>query len=132
MRLLLAKFCFFSLILVPAHSFSQLFTETADSVRLTRGVPGLVYAVFTSDTVLDQGVCGYRQYKTKDSMRIGDRFDIGYNTAAFTSYIAGILVEKGKIKWDTKILDVFPEFKKNAFPVYQKLTLSDLLSNQTV
>src|SRR5882724_5044467 len=132
MKLLLAKFCLPFFILAPVSSFSQSFIDIADSVRLSRSVPGLVYAVFKSDSILDQGACGYRKYKTKDSIHIDDRFDIGYNTAAFTSYIAGRLVETGKIKWDTKLLDVFPEYKKKAFPVYQNLTLSDLLSNQTV
>src|SRR5258706_9456118 len=124
MRLLLTKFCFLSFILAPLFSFSQSSLEIADSVRLSRGIPGMVYAVFTSDSILDQGVCGYKKYRTKDSIHIDARFNIGYNTAAFTSYIAGKLVENGKIKWDTKLLDVFPEFRKQALPVYKDLTLS--------
>jgi len=131
MRLLRIKFRLLTVILLPIFSYSQSFDEIADSIRLTRGIPGIVYAVFTSDTVLAQGVFGYKKYKTKDSMRINDRFNIGLNTAAFTAYIAGKMVENGKIKWTTKLLDIFPEFKKKAFPVYKNLTLSGLLSNQT-
>jgi len=132
MKLLLARCCLLILSLAPLHSFSQSFIGIADSVRISRSVPGLVYAVFTSDSILDEGACGFRKYKTRDSLRITDRFDIGLNTAAFTSYIAAKMVEDKKIKWDTKLLDVFPDLKKTAFPVYKNLNLVDLLSNRTV
>ncbi|MBS1596838.1 MAG: beta-lactamase family protein [Bacteroidetes bacterium] len=132
MRLLLNKFYLLIFLLVPFVVCSQTLRDIADSVRLSRGVPGLVYAVFTSDSILDQGACGVRKYRTKDSIRITDCFDIGLNTAAFTSYIAAKMVEEKKINWDTKLLDIFPDFKKKAFPVYKNLTLVDLLSNRTV
>lgn len=132
MRLLLTKICLLFSMLVPVFSFSQSFIKVADSVRMSRSVPGLVYAVFTSDSILDQGACGFRKFRSRDSLRITDRFDIGLNTAAFTSYIAARMVEEGKIKWDTKLLDIFPDLKKKAFPVYNNLNLVDLLSNRTV
>src|SRR6516164_3325471 len=125
------KLYLFSCILIPALSFSQQMVNTADSVRLTRRIPGMVYAVFTSDSILEIGAVGYKKYRTKDSIHINDRFDIGTNTAAFTSYIAAMMVQAGKIKWNSKLLDIFPEFKKQTLPVYENITLSELLSNQT-
>ena len=116
---------------MPVVSFPQSLIKTADSVRLTRSIPAMVYAVFTSDSILEMGAVGFRKYKTKDSVRINDRFDIGTNTAAFTSYIAAMMVQDGKIEWTTKVLDIYPEFKKQALPVYQHITLFELLTNQT-
>lgn len=119
------------LVLIPLFSHSQKFLHTADSIRITRGIPSIAYAVFTSDSILEEGVCGFRRVRTKDTARLYDRFNVGTNTAAFTSYIAAHLVKSGKIKWDTKLLDVFPEYKGRALPVYKNITLAGLLSNQT-
>jgi D-alanyl-D-alanine carboxypeptidase len=121
----------YSFMLLPFLSNSQSLHHSADSVRITRGIPGMVYAVFSSDSILELGAVGYKTYRTKDTLRVTDRFDIGTNTAAFTSYIAARMVEEGKIKWTTKLLDIYPERKKKAFPVYQDITLSALLSNRT-
>lgn len=102
--------------------------EEAENIRKIRGVPGLVYAVFSKDSIIDMQVFGYRVFKLKDRIQINDRFNIGTNTAAFTSYIAARLVESGKIKWNTELLKIFPEFSKKVFPVYKKITLQELLS----
>jgi CubicO group peptidase (beta-lactamase class C family) len=105
--------------------------QAADSIRMIRGVPGIAFAVFTEDSVLEESVIGYRTFRSKDTIRMKDRFLIGTNTVAFTAYIAARLVEAGKIKWNTPLLKIFPEFKKKAFPVYQSITLEDLLTSRT-
>ncbi|HEX4849321.1 MAG TPA: serine hydrolase domain-containing protein [Puia sp.] len=131
MKPLHCKLYLLLLLLIPLFSQSQTFLHIADSIRVTRGIPGLAYAVFTCDSTLDEGVCGFRRVKTRDSVKLYDRFNIGTNTAAFTSFIAAHLVKSGKIKWDTKLLEVFPEYKGRALPVYKNVTLADLLSNKT-
>jgi CubicO group peptidase (beta-lactamase class C family) len=112
-------------------SIPQSLKNSADSIRMSRGIPGMAFAIFTGDSIIAEGVVGYRQFHTHDSIRMRDRFDVGTNAAAFTSYIAGRMVESGKINWDTKFLDVYPEFKKKVLPVYEGLTLSALLSNRS-
>ncbi|MDR3713448.1 MAG: serine hydrolase [Puia sp.] len=102
----------------------------ADSIRKDRTIPGMAYAVFTSDSVLDWGVSGRRRMGVNDSIRLKDHWNIGTNTAAFTAYIAGVLVERGKIKWTTTLIDIFPELKKKIPPSYQGSTLVALLSHQ--
>jgi len=119
------------LTLIPILCFPQSILRMADSVRMTRGIPGMVYAAFSGDSVFEQGLCGYREVGTRKSIQYRDRFNIGTNAAAFTAYIAGVLIEKKKIDWTTKLLDVYPEAKKFALPVYLKTTLLDLLSNQS-
>ncbi|HYC29715.1 MAG TPA: hypothetical protein VEB42_12875, partial [Chitinophagaceae bacterium] len=101
----------FTLLFSAAFSASsgQAMIKTADSVRRVRGIPAIGYAVFTSDQILDMGVVGYRKYRTKDSVQLADRFHIGTNTFAFTSYIAAKLVEAKKITWVTTYAQLFPQ-----------------------
>jgi D-alanyl-D-alanine carboxypeptidase len=109
----------------------QTLQEASEDIRRSRGVPGMAYAVFTKDSILEIQTLGYRVFKFKDRIAINDRFNIGTNTAAFTAYIAARLVEAKKISWNTPLLKVFPEFSKKTFPVYKNITLQDLLSCRT-
>ena len=129
------RFCRVLILLAFIHqSFwgnSQALRESADSIRIIRGVPGMVYAVFSTDSILESEALGYRAFKQKDLIQITDRFNIGTNTAAFTAFIAAKLVQAGKIKWTTRLIDVFPEIKSKIFPVYTSITLQDLLNSRT-
>lgn len=112
-------------------SNSRSVHESAESIRIVRGVPGMAYAVFSKDSVIEFGVLGYRVFKSKDPIEKNDRFNIGTNTAAFTAYIAAKLVAAGKIKWSTQLLSIFPEFTKKTLPVYKSIRFQDLLSSRT-
>jgi D-alanyl-D-alanine carboxypeptidase len=109
----------------------QTIREAAESIREIRGVPGMAYAVFSKDNIIDFQVIGYRVFKKKDSIETNDRFNIGTNTSAITAYIAARLVEAGKIKWTTKLLDIYPEFRSKTLPVYKTIRFQDLLSSRT-
>ncbi len=104
--------------------------EAAESIRLIRGVPGMAYAVFTKDSIIEFAVLGYRVFKSKEHIEKYDRFNIGTNTTAFTTYIAARLVDAGYIKWTTPLLKVFPSFSKT-LPVYRSIRFQDLLSSRS-
>ena len=105
--------------------------EAAEAIRIVRGVPGMVYAVFSKDSIFELQTLGYRVFKHKDPIEKYDRFNIGTNTAAVTAYVAARLVEDGKIKWTTPLLEVFPGFRKKTLPVYKSIRFQDLLSSRT-
>lgn len=119
------------LLTTTFSSFGQSMVKAADSIRRVRGVPCLGYIVFTADEVLDKGVAGFRKYRTRDSATVNDRFYIGTNTFAFTSWIAAKLVESGKIKWTTTYTELFPQNKAKVLPEFREVALKDLLSNQS-
>ncbi len=91
----------------------------------------MAYAVFSSDSVIDWGVSGRRKVGTTDSIKLKDRWNIGTNTAAFTAFVAASMVEKGQLKWTTKVIDIFPELKKKLSASRQGITLFTLLSHQS-
>lgn len=107
----------------------QSMVKTADSVRRARGIPAIGYVVFSSDKIIDIGVSGYRQYRKRDSVLLNDRFHIGTNTFAFTSWIAAKLVEMGKIKWTTTFAQLYPQYKSKLSASFKDVALKDLLSN---
>jgi len=110
-------------------SSGQSFMPLADSIRKARGIPGLAFAVFRDNQVIEMGVSGYRKYRTRDSLLTTDRFHIGTNSFAMVSWIAGKMVETGKIKWSTTFVSLFPEYKSKLLPQYVGIDLKSLLSN---
>ena len=108
---------------------AQSFFSQADSIRKSRGVPALGYAVFSDNKILDIGVSGYRKYHERDSARTTDRFSLGTNSFVFVAWVAGKLVETGKIKWTTTFTSLYPEYAKKVLPQFSNLDLKSLLSN---
>src|SRR5688572_871937 len=119
------------LMSLALSSVGQTMVPVADSIRRVRGIPCMGYAVFSADKILDMGVAGFRKYRSRDSARVTDRFYIGTNTFAFTSYIAAKLVETGKIKWTTTYTELFPQNKTKVLAEFRTVALKDLLSNQS-
>lgn len=101
-----------------------------DSLRLKYTIPAIAIGVIRNDSVLLETVKGFRNIETKEKALPGDLFHIGSNTKAFTSLLAGKLVEKGLIGWDTRFFDLFPELKAESNPAYFEMTLQELLSHR--
>lgn len=109
---------------------AQEMRSYADSLRKYRSVPGLVYAVFNTERILDSGTSGVRKLRLREPIRWEHRFMIGSATTAFTAYIAARLTEEKKIAWNTSIGSVFPELNGRIMKLYQKITLEQLLAQR--
>ena len=123
-RLLITLFTSTILIVVR----SQAVSDFADSIRVKYKIPELAFAVVSADTVFEIRTLGVQRINTNFKAKPNDRFHIGSNTKAITSFIAALLVEDGQINWDTKFLNLFPELKRQSKKAYQNITLQDLLT----
>jgi D-alanyl-D-alanine carboxypeptidase len=110
---------------------AQLLVETADSLRKSRGIPAIAYAVVSADSLYVTAATGYREEGRKATVNRHSLFHIGSNTKAMTGFVAAYLVERGDISWDTRFFDLFPELKKSSRREYRKMTLQQLLSHRT-
>ncbi len=100
----------------------------ADSIRVAAKIPALGYAVVSGDSVLEMHVGGSLEINELDPATELHPFRLGSNTKAITGFIAAQMVQHGKISWETKFFDLFPEFKKHSNVAYHELTLLNLLS----
>ncbi|MBL7980225.1 MAG: beta-lactamase family protein [Flavobacteriales bacterium] len=107
---------------------AQVHAEYADSIRITRHIPELGYAVVSADSVLELHVLGTKRADRAWPAAEQDRFRIGSNTKTITALIAAQLVHQGKLSWDTRFFDLFPEMERKARRCYRELTLRDLLT----
>lgn len=116
------------LLVIFTTARTQTIKNFADSVRKKYEIPELAYAVISGDTVFELKVLGVQRIHSDFQAKLSDRFHIGSNTKAITSFIAALMVQQGQIKWKTKIFDLFPELKANSEIVYRDVTLQNLLT----
>ncbi len=102
-----------------------------DSIRKAFHIPGLAFGVANYDSILIASGLGIRHINTTDSVTINDYFHIASLGKGLFSFITGKLVDEGKIAWNTRFFDLFPEMKETSRKEYHDLKLSDLLSIRT-
>ena len=126
MKNIIAALLLLTISLVSVHG--QTLKTFADSTRLEYKIPELGYAIVSADSVYELDVAGTRKWKSNLPAEKTDLFRIGSNTKAVTGLVAALLVKQGKIKWDTRFFDLYPELKAGSREEYHDLTLLNLLT----
>lgn len=74
---------------------------------------------------------GYGKRNETDPVDENTLMPIGSATKSFTALVLGMLVDEGKLCWDTPVKEYIPSLKLYDENVTQNVTLRDLLSHQT-
>jgi len=94
-------------------------------------VPGLAIGIVVDGQVIYSKGFGYRDLEAKKPVTPDTLFSIGSCTKAFTSFLAGTLIDQGLLEWDTQVLDVLPTFRLYDEYATRHMTLRDLLTHQS-
>lgn len=94
-------------------------------------VPALVAAVAKNGEIVAAGAAGLRALGYDAPATIEDRVHIGSDGKAMTALIAGMMVEEGKLRWDSTIGEVLGDKVKDLNPVLAAVTLDQLLSHSS-
>jgi len=116
----------------PAVAESAVIDLAPDlgAVREKHGFPALAAAVIVDGRLHAAGVVGVRKQGSDIRAEPNDPFHVGSCTKAMTGSLVGLLVQQGKLTWDTPLTDYFPEWKDKMHPDYRKVTLVQLLSHR--
>lgn len=93
-------------------------------------LPALAAALVSSAGLQAQAAVGVRKRGDKTPASTNDLWHIGSNTKAMTATLAGRLVERGLLNWDTRVAEVFLDLAGDFHPDFQPLTLRHLLCHQ--
>lgn len=108
----------------------ELATKLAELCR-KHDVPAMTGAVVNTYGLTSSACSGIRKRGTTNNVELSDRFPLGGCTASMTATLAAVIVEAGKIDWDTTIGDVWPQATDaDLHPKLRTVTLDDLLSHQ--
>lgn len=115
---------------IDSYKFNFQLDKKIDSMRIAFDFPAVAYGVIQNDTIKALNVLGYRDIETKEKSQLSDYFHLGSVTKSFTAFLSGRLVDEGKINWDTKFFDLYPELKYISNPAYYDMDLQQLLSHR--
>ena len=91
---------------------------------------GLATAVVIDDKVVFEGTIGYADAVTKEPVTATTVFRLASLSKAFATALAGLLVDDGKLSWDTRLIDVLPYFKLKDMDAADQATVSDILGQK--
>jgi CubicO group peptidase (beta-lactamase class C family) len=103
----------------------------AQHVLDTFQAPGMVVTI--AEVGQPSVVRGYGVRRLGEPARVDAQtlFAIGSTTKAFTSALLAMLVDEGKLTWDTKVSDVLPGFKLYDPYASSEMTVRDLLVHRS-
>ncbi len=134
-RLFSARLCTVSVLacapVVARPSATEDLTAFLAEVRSKHRVPAIAAAVVRCDGLVAIGVEGWRAVRSKRAVAANDRFHIGSCTKSMTATLCAMLVEQGKLKWDTTVADAFPELKERLDPKLRDVTLKQFLCHRS-
>ncbi len=94
-------------------------------------VPGLSLAVVKDGKVIYAKGYGLRDVKNNLPVTENTLFAIGSCSKSFTAAALGILVDEGKIKWDSPLREYLPDFKMHDDYVTEHMTPRDLVTHRS-
>jgi len=92
-------------------------------------LPSVAAAIITKDNIVAVAV-GNRVRGEKIPVTVLDRYHHGSNTKAMTATLIGVLVDEGKLTWDTTLGKLFPEIA-DMHPDFKSVTVRRLLAHRS-
>lgn len=93
-------------------------------------VPGMAAAVIEGERLTKLGAAGIRARGDAAKVELDDVWHLGSCTKAMTATLCARLVEQGKLKWDSKVGDVFADQAEQIHADWRDVTLVQLLSHR--
>ena len=93
-------------------------------------LPALAVVVVKDGRICDRVAVGIRKWGDPTPVTTNDVFHIGSCTKSMTATLTAILIDEGKLHWDTTIAGVFPELKGKMDKQYETVTVEQLLHHR--
>lgn len=125
------------LILIPTvRATAQMTAKQIDSVvnkaiNALDNTVGFAIGVVKDGKIVHVKGYGVKSIDRKEAVTAKTPFGIASNSKAFTSAALALLVERGKINWDDKVIDYIPEFKMYNSYVTNNFNIQDLLTHRS-
>lgn len=100
-------------------------------IMADNGVPGLAITIVKDGKVLLERGYGVRELGKASRVDSTTIFGIASNTKFFTATALAMLVEEGKVDWDTPVITYLPAFRLSDSWVTAQLTVRDLLVHRS-
>jgi CubicO group peptidase (beta-lactamase class C family) len=107
------------------------FEQRVEQLRQEYGTPGVSIAIVENGQPTLARGWGVRKVGTNEPVGPNTIFATGSTGKAFTVAALATLVDRGKIKWDDKVIDHMPDFRMWDPWVTREMTVRDLLVHRS-
>jgi CubicO group peptidase (beta-lactamase class C family) len=104
--------------------------QALEIIRKKYDLPALSVIVVKGGKIREREAVGVRKMGDPAPATTNDLFHIGSCTKSMTATLAAILIEEGKLRWDTTLAEVFPELKDSMDKQYENVTVEQLLHHR--
>jgi CubicO group peptidase (beta-lactamase class C family) len=110
----------------PVDDLSPLLAESVKKHKL----PGMAAAIVDGGKITALGAAGVRCQGRPEKITVDDLFHIGSDTKSMTATLIAVLIEEGKLRWNSTPFEVLSQHGvKKIDPAWQHVTLEELLSH---
>ena len=113
-----------------AAAIAREFDGWLDAVAQSNGVAGLAATVVKGDRVLLERGIGCADCASGEPVKLDTVFRLASLSKAFATAMTGLLVEDGRLRWNSKVAEMLPTFTLSDVDGAQRLTVADILSHR--
>ena len=114
-----------------ASESPQDLSATLDAIRRRLGLPAVGAIVVSRDRIIARGVCGVRRIGDLGAVSSDPHWQLGSITKTFTATLTAMLIERGKLKWETTLREIYPEQTKILAPGVGDVTIRQLVTHRS-
>jgi CubicO group peptidase (beta-lactamase class C family) len=104
--------------------------QILENIRKKHDLPALAVVVVKDGQICGRAAVGIRKWGDPTPITANDVFHIGSCTKSMTATLTGMIIEEGKLRWDSTIAEVFPELKGKMDKQYEGVTVEQLLTHR--
>jgi CubicO group peptidase (beta-lactamase class C family) len=114
----------------PAKASANL-RDNLETIRAKLALPAIGGMVVSSDATLASAATGF--CKLGENVRITDdaHWQIGSITKTFTATLAAMLVDRGKLTWETTLASIYPQHVSIMAPNVGGITIRQLVTHRS-
>jgi len=94
-------------------------------------IPGVAVGIVANDRLVYVKGFGVRSNSNRLPVDTHTIFQIGSNAKAFLAVTEAIMVDRGKLRWDDRVVDLYPEFQLKDPWVTREFRVFDLLAQRS-
>lgn len=117
-----------TVIVISPYLFAT--TIPIDAIRNQYQVPALG-GLIARDTVIKRYIAGVRKWGDSTLATVDDKFHLGSCTKAMTATLIAIFVERGQLKWESTMAQIFPELVPQMNSSFKNVTVDMLTSHRS-
>lgn len=104
--------------------------DVLEPIRARHKLPALAAAVLLKGHVAALDAVGVRKAGSDVAVTRDDQFHIGSCTKAMTATLVGLLVEQGKLGWETTLAEALPDLAEAMHADFRPVTIRQLLCHR--